>query len=52
MNKLDLLKWLTEVQQKWEFLLAAIGEMRMAQPDVNGDWSKRDIVAHLTEWQR
>lgn len=52
MNKSELLKWLTEEQQKWELLLAAIGETRMAQPGVNGDWSMRDIVAHLTGWQR
>lgn len=52
MNKSELLNWLTEEQQKWELLLAAIGELRMAQPGVNGDWSMRDIVAHLTGWQR
>lgn len=51
MNKAELLKWLHEEQQKWELILAAIGETRMAQPGVNGDWSMRDIVAHLTGWQ-
>lgn len=52
MNKLELLKWLTEEQQKWELLLAAIGETRMDQAGINGDWSMRDIIAHLTGWQR
>ena len=52
MNKPELLRWLMEEQQKWELLLAAIGEERMAQPGVNGDWSMRDIIAHLTGWQR
>ncbi len=52
MNKLELIKWLREEEQKWELLLAAIGETRMAQPGVNGDWSMRDIIAHLTGWQR
>ncbi|NOK58797.1 MAG: ClbS/DfsB family four-helix bundle protein [Chloroflexi bacterium AL-W] len=52
MNKSELLRWLTEEQQKWELLLAAIGERRMDQSGVNGDWSMRDIVAHLTGWQR
>jgi hypothetical protein len=52
MNKAELLKWLVEEQQKWELLLAAIGEMRMDLSGVNGDWSMRDIIAHLTGWQR
>jgi hypothetical protein len=52
MNKAELLTWLMEEQQKWELLLAAIGETRMEQAGVNGDWSMRDIVAHLTGWQR
>lgn len=52
MNKLELIRWLTEEQQKWELLLAAIGEMRMVQPGINNDWSMRDIVSHLTGWQR
>ncbi len=52
MNKLELLKWLKEEQEKWDLIIAAIGETRMAQAGVNGDWSMRDIVAHLTGWQR
>src|SRR5882724_11106146 len=54
MNKPELLKWLTEEQRKWELLLAAIGESRMDQPGVNrtGNWTMRDMIAHLTAWQR
>lgn len=52
MNKQELIKWLTEEQQKWTLLIAAIGERRLEQPGVNGDWTMRDIVAHLTGWQR
>jgi hypothetical protein len=52
MNKSELIKWLTEERQKWDLLLAAIGEIRLDQSGVNGDWSMRDIVAHLTGWQR
>lgn len=51
MNKAELIKWLVEEQQKWDLLLAAIGEKRMAQAGVNGDWSMCDIIAHLTGWQ-
>jgi hypothetical protein len=52
MDKAQLLRWLGEEQQRWELLLAAIGETRMDQPGVNGDWSMRSVIAHLTGWQR
>ncbi|MFN8446890.1 MAG: ClbS/DfsB family four-helix bundle protein [Caldilineaceae bacterium] len=52
MNKTELIRWLEEEEQKWELILAAIGEQRMEQAGVNGEWSMRDIVAHLTGWQR
>jgi hypothetical protein len=51
MNKSELLNWLQEEYQQWEALLDQIGEARMDQPGVNGDWSMKDIVAHLTGWQ-
>ena len=52
MNKSELVRWLTEEQQKWELLIAAIGEDRMAQAGINGEWSMKDIIIHLTVWQR
>ena len=51
MNKSDLLNWLQEEYQQWEALLDQVGSTRMEQPGVNGDWSMKDIVAHLTGWQ-
>jgi hypothetical protein len=51
MNKSELLNWLQEEYQKWEALLDEIGPTRMEQPGVNGDWSMKDIVTHLTGWQ-
>ena len=54
MNKQELLNWLTEEQQKWELILAAISETRMEETGVNraGSWTMRDIIAHLSAWQR
>ena len=52
MNKSQLLIWLTDEQLKWELLLAAIGESRLAQAGISGDWSMRDIIVHLTGWQQ
>ena len=52
MNKSQLLNWLQEEYRQWEGLLDQIGTARMEQPGVNGDWSMKDIVAHLTGWNR
>jgi hypothetical protein len=51
MTKSELLHWLKEEYQQWETFLDQIGPARMEQPGVNGDWSMKDIVAHLTGWQ-
>src|SRR5689334_24155319 len=50
MNKSDLLNWLHEQHQHWEALLDEFGPTRMGRPGVNGEWSMKDIVAHLTGW--
>ena len=52
MTKSELLHVLQEKYQKWEALLDQVGLTRMDQPGVNGDWSMKDIVAHLTGWNR
>lgn len=51
MKKFELLNWLQEEYQGWKAFLDQIGEARMEQPGVNGEWSMKDIVAHLTGWQ-
>ena len=51
MQKSELLHWLQEEYQQWEAFLDQIGPARMEQPGVNGDWSIKDIVAHLAGWQ-
>ena len=51
MNKSELLNWLQEEYQQWEVLLEQIGPTLIDQPGVNGDWSMKDIIAHLTGWQ-
>jgi hypothetical protein len=51
MKKHELLKWLQAEHRQWEAFLDQIGPARMDEPGVNGDWSMKDIVAHLTSWQ-
>jgi hypothetical protein len=52
MMKSDLLKWLQYEYQEWQVLLDQIDQARWERPGVNGDWSMKDIVAHLTGWNR
>ena len=52
MTKTALLADLQREQEQWEALLAQIGESRMDQGGVAGEWSIKDIVAHLTGWRR
>ena len=52
MKKSELLTWLQEEFQGWEIFLDQIGEARMEQPGLAADWSMKDIIAHLTGWNR
>lgn len=52
MTKKALLADLAQEQEHWEALLAQIGEARMELPGVGGEWSVKDIVAHLTGWRQ
>ena len=52
MTKSELLDWLQEAYQQWEAFLGQIDPARMDQPGVHGDWSMKDIIAHLTGWNR
>jgi hypothetical protein len=52
MKRAELLAQLKSEQKAWEGLLAEIGEDRMQEPGVQGEWSIKDIVAHLTAWRR
>ena len=51
-SKAQLLDDLRDEQAGWEALLQDIGEEHMTQPGVAGEWSIKDIVAHLTGWRR
>jgi hypothetical protein len=38
-------------RQAWETLLAEVGEARMLEPGPMGDWTFRDLIAHLDGWR-
>jgi hypothetical protein len=52
MQKSDLLHWLQAAYQRWEASLDRIGSSFLEQPGVNGEWSMKDMIAHLTGWNR
>ena len=52
MNKAELMEWLRGEQQQWRDLLMQFDEAGLEMPGVNGDWSLKDLVAHLTTWHR
>ena len=51
-SKSQLLAELQDEQAAWEALLGGIDEARMTEPGVAGEWSIKDIVAHLTGWRK
>lgn len=50
MQKSELVNWLQDQNREWQALLDEVGLERMEQPGVNGDWSMKDLIAHLTGW--
>jgi hypothetical protein len=52
MTKAELLSWLREEQGRWEGLLDRVGEARTDDQGAAGSWSLKELVAHLTVWQR
>lgn len=51
MNKTALLDWLASQNESWEALLAEIGTDRMEIQGINGEWTIKDLVAHMAGWQ-
>jgi hypothetical protein len=51
-NKPALLVLIEHERAAWEALLVAVGRERMEQPGADGDWTFKDVVAHLMGWRR
>src|SRR5688572_18202598 len=52
MTRAKFLDSLRSGRAAWEALLAQIDADRMTQPGVEGDWSIKDIIAHVTWHER
>jgi hypothetical protein len=47
----QLLEVMRAARSNWDALLAEAGEARLTEPDVEGDWSIKDIIAHITYFE-
>lgn len=52
MDKAIFLETLRTKRVEWEALLDEVGEERMTQPGVEGEWSIKDIIAHVAWSER
>jgi len=50
-NKAELISIIQNGYDQFEALLASLDEEQMTIPGVNGSWSVKDNLAHLTIWQ-
>ncbi|GIV96708.1 MAG: hypothetical protein KatS3mg057_1365 [Herpetosiphonaceae bacterium] len=51
MDKTTLLRLIQEEYGRFNALLAELSEEEMIAPGVEDDWSVKDILVHLTNWQ-
>jgi hypothetical protein len=49
--KARLLDQIERERRRWRDLVAEVGEQRMEQPGPMGDWSFKDLAAHLLGWR-
>ena len=47
----DVLDAIAEERVAWSDLVAAVGADRMLEPGPMGDWTFKDLAAHLTGWR-
>ncbi len=47
----ELLAEMRAARSAWEALLAEVGPARWEQPGVEGHWSIKDVIAHITHYE-
>ncbi len=52
MTKSEIMKLIQSGREALERVLAGLSEGQMTQPGVENDWSVKDIMAHITDWER
>jgi hypothetical protein len=52
MNKTKFLDIMRTERKQWEALLSEVGIARMEIPGAAGEWSVKDIIAHITAYEQ
>lgn len=52
MSKSALLETLDTARAEWETLIAEVPEARMTEPGAAGEWSVKDVLAHVAVYER
>ncbi len=52
MSKQTLLDKMQTRRAEWDGLIAQVGEDRLEQPGVVGEWSAKDLAAHILFWEK
>jgi hypothetical protein len=50
-TKGQILAAIEREREAWETLLAEVGEARMLEPGAMGEWTFKDLAAHITGWR-
>ena len=52
MDKATFLESVRSERARWEATLVEVGEGRMEEPGAEGDWSVKDVIAHISWHER
>ena len=52
MNKTEFIDLVKATRNEWDELLAQVNDSLMLQTGVEGDWSAKDILAHVMWYER
>ena len=47
-----VLEGIANVRERWRRLVADVGPDRVEEPGAMGDWTFKDVAAHVTAWRR
>jgi hypothetical protein len=51
MNKQQLLMTLRDERAAWDTLLNSLSDKQSTTPGITGEWSVKDIIAHINAWE-
>jgi hypothetical protein len=52
MTQLEFLDIVSHTWRDWQAALAQVNETQMTQPGIEGHWSVKDVIAHITWYER